>query len=138
MHWSTGLFGQRHRAHHQRGEGQGMLWEFRDYVLGMLAFDVIFYLLLPSSVFLPFAIGVLIFELFSAYAHQLQHDNPCRCDWMKQPVHYVHHKGHMWYHNFGMAVDWWDHVFGTFKEYDWCTEKEIKSAHQSRFAIRWW
>jgi hypothetical protein len=26
---------------------------------------------------------------------------------------------HQWHHNFGVTVDWWDHVFGTYKEMPW-------------------
>ena len=33
MHVSAKI-GERHRDHHRRNEGQGVLWEFRDYVLG--------------------------------------------------------------------------------------------------------
>jgi len=46
---------------------------------------------------------------------------------MKMPVHYVHHKYGMWHHNFGLAVDWWDHVFGTYKPVEWLTEEEVNS-----------
>ena len=31
----------------------------------------------------------------------------------QRPVHFLHHKHHMWKTNFGITVDWWDYVFGT-------------------------
>ena len=33
MHFSHKI-GERHRDHHRRNEGQGVIWEFRDYVKG--------------------------------------------------------------------------------------------------------
>ncbi|NEQ28692.1 MAG: fatty acid hydroxylase family protein, partial [Microcoleus sp. SIO2G3] len=33
MHASPKV-GERHRDHHRRNEAQGVLWEFRDYVVG--------------------------------------------------------------------------------------------------------
>jgi sterol desaturase/sphingolipid hydroxylase (fatty acid hydroxylase superfamily) len=35
--------------------------------------------------------------------------------WMRLPVHHLHHHYEMQKHNFGLSVDWWDRVFGTYK-----------------------
>ena len=51
---------------------------------------------------------------FAAYAHQAQHEWPELVFWMHPPVHTVHHKFGMWKKNFGIGVDVWDKVFGTF------------------------
>ena len=83
-------------------------------------------------------LGALVFAAFSYYAHQLQHDNPTKCFWMKMPVHYVHHKYGMWHHNFGLALDWWDHVFGTYKPVDWLTEEELSQPERGHLTLRWW
>ena len=127
----------RHRDHHKRNEGQGVLWEFRDYVKGSLIAMVI-----PFAIAVPVGVGwflgALTFAAFSAYAHQLQHENPRKCFWMKMPVHYVHHKYGMWHHNFGLAVDWWDRVFGTYKKVEWIEEEEIALNQQSVLQLRWW
>ena len=88
------------------------------------------------TVGLGWAIGAVVYAAFSAYAHQLQHENPRKCFWMKMPVHYVHHKYGMWHHNFGLGVDWWDHVFGTYKPVEWPAEDDIPEA--SMLAVRWW
>jgi len=83
-----------------------VLWEFRDYVLGSFVVMAIMF----STHWRQESVGFGgFFAAFSAYA-QLQHENPTQCFWMKMPVHYVHHKYGMWHHNFGLAVDWWDHV----------------------------
>jgi len=50
----------------------------------------------------------------------------------------VHHKFNMWYHNFGLAVDWWDHIFGTYKSIEWLTEEEIQQPEQNYLQVRWW
>lgn len=136
MHASPRV-GQRHRDHHRRNEGQGVIWEFRDYVVGGLVAMVIpFFFSLEAG--LGWTAGAVFYSLFSAYAHQLQHDNPRKCFWMKMPVHYVHHKYGMWHHNFGLAVDWWDHVFGTYKPVTWPAEDDLQMPERSRWAIRWW
>ncbi len=136
MHASPRV-GKRHRDHHRRNEGQGVVWEFLDYVKGS-AIAMIIPFFFSISAGLGWVAGAVAYAAFSAYAHQLQHDNPTRCFWMKMPVHYVHHKYNMWHHNFGLGVDWWDYVFGTYKEVDWLTEEEKSTAHQGYLRLRWW
>jgi sterol desaturase/sphingolipid hydroxylase (fatty acid hydroxylase superfamily) len=128
--------GEKHRNHHRRGEGQGVIWEFRDYVLGSLVATA-----LPFIWSIEFGCywfgGALVFAAFSAYAHQLQHENPRKCFWMTMPVHYVHHKYGQWHHNFGLAVDWWDRVFGTYKAVEWLDEKELAKPELGFTQLRW-
>ena len=136
MHASPRI-GERHRDHHRRNEGQGVLWEFRDYVRGSLV--VMCLLFFHSwSAGIGWFLGGLVYAAFSAYAHQLQHENPTKCFWMKMPVHYVHHKYGMWHHNFGLAVDWWDRVFGTYKPVEWLTQDELALRDRGYFQLRWW
>ncbi len=82
-------------------------------------------------------VGALAFAGVAAYAHQLQHDNPSACFWLKPPVHYTHHKFGMWHHNFGIAVDWWDRLFGTYRVEQW--ESDAERAWRSRgfLGVRW-
>ncbi|NEP51364.1 MAG: sterol desaturase family protein [Moorea sp. SIO3C2] len=128
--------GERHRDHHRRNEGQGVLWEFRDYLQGSL-------IILCPMFFISWSAGIgwflggLIYAAFAAYAHQLQHDNPTKCFWMKMPVHYVHHQYNMWHHNFGLGVDWWDHVFRTYQSVEWLTEEELNQPKRGFLEIRW-
>lgn len=136
MHVSQRL-GERHRDHHRRNEGQGVVWEFLDYVKGtFLVMSLLFFFSLEAG--LGWCFGGLTFAAFSSYAHQLQHENPTKCFWMKMPVHYVHHKYGMWHHNFGLAVDWWDHIFGTYKLVDWLTDQELKQPARGYAELRWW
>jgi sterol desaturase/sphingolipid hydroxylase (fatty acid hydroxylase superfamily) len=135
MHVSAKV-GKRHRDHHRRNEAQGVLWEFRDYVQGSaIAMSAVFLFSLEGGI--GWLLGALAYAAFSAYAHQLQHENPRKCFWMKMPVHYVHHKYGMWNHNFGLAVDWWDHVFQTYKPVEWLTEEELSRPEKGYFQLRW-
>ena len=113
MHWGW-LFSKRHREHHRDGWGQGFWPELRTYVLPSIPVLVPPYLIdVRSGV--AWTTGCVGFAVFASYAHQLQHDSPAACRWMSMPVHYVHHRDQMWRHNFGMAVDWWDRVFRTYR-----------------------
>jgi sterol desaturase/sphingolipid hydroxylase (fatty acid hydroxylase superfamily) len=129
--------GARHLDHHKKNDGQGVFWEFLDYLKGS------FFLMLPMFLVswqmgLGWTLGGVAFAVFSAYAHQLQHEDPTKCFWMKMPVHYVHHKYGMWHHNFGLAVDWWDHVFGTYKAVNWLDEQELSRPTRNYLELRWW
>lgn len=138
MHVSPKIsIGERHREHHRANKGQGVLWEFLDYIKStFIALFLMFFLSWQAG--LAWLLGGVTYAIFSAYAHQLQHENPVKCFWMKMPVHYVHHKYGMWHHNFGLAVDWWDHVFGTYKAVDWITEDELALAQKGHLELRWW
>lgn len=137
MHRPTpSKLGERHLDHHRRNEGQGVLWEFLDYVKGSVIVMAL-PLLVSRSFGGGWLLGALAFAAFSAYAHQLQHENPSRCFWMKMPVHYVHHKYGMWHHNFGLAVDWWDHIFGTYKAVDWVDDFERQRPALNWLQLRW-
>jgi sterol desaturase/sphingolipid hydroxylase (fatty acid hydroxylase superfamily) len=128
--------GRRHAEHHRDGWAQGFWPELRDYVL-------------PGSPFLlpPWLAGVeagagwtagcVGYTAFMAYAHQLQHENPAACRWMRMPVHYVHHRDQMWEHNFGLAVDWWDHVFGTWRAVEFGDVLEVEHQPRAALDIHW-
>ena len=129
-----------HAQHHQANQGQGWLMEFKDYFLPSLPVLVIgsalFWFLLSVAAGIGFALGCLFYAAAAAYAHQVQHENPDLCFWMPQPVHHLHHHGKMWHHNFGILVDWWDRVFGTYKKVEW-ERPERKQPLSSYFKIKW-
>lgn len=137
MHLKPQGVGKRHLDHHRRGEGQGVVWEFFDYVKGS-AIAMLIPLFFSLEAGVGWMLGALAFAAFSAYAHQLQHENPVKCGWMKMPVHYVHHKYGQWHHNFGLGVDWWDHLFGTYKATDWLSEDELALSKKGYAELRWW
>ncbi|HHN74533.1 MAG TPA: fatty acid hydroxylase family protein [Acidobacteria bacterium] len=108
------LLAEAHRRHHADGRAKGVVWEFLHYVCGTLP-------LLPWGFFLGWAVGWgwlsagVVYAFFSAYGHQLQHDRPEACFWMLgPPIHALHHLHDQQHCNFGLAVDWWDHLFGTW------------------------
>lgn len=136
MHVSARV-GKRHRDHHRRNEGQGVLWEFRDYFVGSLVLLIVPFFF-SIEIGIAWVLGAVIYMAFSAYAHQLQHENPRKCFWMKMPVHYIHHKYGMWHHNFGLALDWWDRLFGTYKPMEWPAEDDLLQPERSRWELRWW
>lgn len=136
MHHSPTI-GQRHRDHHRRNDAQGVLPEFADYLKGGLL-AMLLPLAFSWAIGLGWFLGCLVYALFSAYAHQLQHETPHRCIWLAMPVHYVHHKYGMWHHNFGLAVDWWDRLFGTYKPVEWLDATEQEQSPQGWLALRWW
>ena len=136
MHVYPRIFA-RHTNHHKKNEGQGVLGEFLDYVKGALILLLLPLFLSSWEVGISWFMGGVTYGLFAAYAHQLQHENPTKCFWMKMPVHYVHHKYSQWNHNFGLGVDWWDYIFGTYKQVDWLTETELSQPERGMFELRW-
>ncbi|HZZ73605.1 MAG TPA: sterol desaturase family protein [Pirellulales bacterium] len=132
------MLGATHRNHHATGIGQGVALEYFDYLkFAVLLMWEPFLISLPAGI--GWLVGANLFALFSAFAHQLQHDNPTKCFWMPMPIHYVHHHHKMWHYNFGMAVDWWDRVFGTYQfKDDWNRDLEPALSQKSIFQIRWW
>lgn len=129
--------GKVHVRHHQENTGQGFLQELCDYVLPtspMMATPFLF----SWQIGVSCTLGGLVYTIFAAYAHQLQHDNPIKCNWMEMPVHYVHHKYDQWHRNFGLAVDWWDRVFGTYQRQGWLTSTELSQPSRGYLHIKWW
>ena len=132
------MLGKKHAEHHRDGWGQGWLGEFGDYGLPtLLVIWLGFLVSVPAGI--GWALGGLLYAALAAYAHQIQHENPDMVFWMPRPVHYLHHKHHMWKTNFGILVDWWDRVFGTYKYVEWKRTQSIR-AHGLRafFRISWY
>lgn len=116
------VLGRKHREHHRDGWGQGWLGEFWDYWSGglLLIWAGFLYSLAAG---IGFAAGVTLYAAAAAYSHQLQHERPELCFWLPRPVHYLHHRYRMWRHNFGITLDIWDRVFGTYRKTDWKSDK---------------
>ncbi|MEH1847850.1 MAG: sterol desaturase family protein [Nostoc sp.] len=128
--------GRVHSKHHHSNCNQGVIREFMEYAGGSSIFMwPIFFISLEVG--LSWSIGILVYAAFSAYSHQLQHDNPSRCFWTR--IHYIHHKYNMEQHNFGLAMDVWDRVFGTYKPYKLePLEEELLQAEKGYLDIKWW
>jgi sterol desaturase/sphingolipid hydroxylase (fatty acid hydroxylase superfamily) len=136
MH-SGRVLGQKHLAHHRDGWGQGWLGEFWDYWSGgLLVIWAGFVYSLPAGI--GYAAGVTLYAALAAYAHQLQHERPELCFWLPQPVHYLHHHYRMWRHNFGITLDLWDRVFGTYRPVAWKPERPFSTyPWRDFFRISW-
>jgi sterol desaturase/sphingolipid hydroxylase (fatty acid hydroxylase superfamily) len=81
-------------------------------------------LLVSPSIGIAVTSGAIAFAGFASIAHQIQHNNPDKCFWMKMPIHYVHHQNNQWDSNFGLTVDYWDRVFKTYKPIELIFEKQ--------------
>ena len=125
-----------HARHHKNGTAQGVLLEFRNYILGTSPVFIPAFII-SLEVGLAWTFGVVTYAAFAAFAHQLQHEIPIKCAWMNLPVHYVHHKYNQRDFNYGIGVDWWDRLFGTYKEMDWVDESELNQAEEHMFAVKW-
>ena len=118
-----------HYNHHRTNASKGFFGDFLDFSLVSL-------LVLPAFlVSLSFGgimiLGTVAFAAFASYAHQIQHNKPHKCFWMEMPLHYVHHSNNQWDSNFGLAIDWWDRIFGTYKPVDW-QEKLVEPAYSTK------
>jgi sterol desaturase/sphingolipid hydroxylase (fatty acid hydroxylase superfamily) len=130
-----------HREHHRLNVAQGVLLEALDYIKGglvcCLPLASVLWLWIAPSAALALTAGAALYGVFAAYAHQLQHENPRGCFWMAMPVHYVHHKFNMKRWNFGIAVDFWDRVFGTYKVVAWDGARERAAERRGLLRIKW-
>ena len=102
-----------HYGHHCSNTTKGFRGDFLDFSL--VALFALPAFLISFSIGAIAITGTMTFAVFASYAHQIQHHNPDKCFWMKMPVHYAHHQYNQWDSNFGLAVDWWDRIFGTYK-----------------------
>lgn len=102
-----------HYSHHRSNSTKGFLGDFLDFGLGGLLMLPAFLISVPIGIMA--VLGTLAFAAFASHAHQIQHYNPHKCFWMSVPIHYLHHQHNQWDCNFGLAVDWWDRLFGTYR-----------------------
>ena len=132
------VLGRRHAEHHRVGLGQGVLGEFRDYlmalpVVGWLGF------LYSVQAGIAFAAGAAVYAFIAAYCHQVNHERPELVFWMPRPVHHIHHSHRLWHHNFGIAVDVWDRVAGTYKAVEWKPERRAGGrAPREYLRVKWY
>lgn len=112
------LMGPRHLEHHKKADAQGVFGEFVDY---LIAFPFVgglgFLVSVPAGI--GNAIGGVAYAFMAAYAHQLNHERPELVFWMPRPIHFLHHRHNLWRTNFGIFLDVWDRVFGTYEAIEW-------------------
>jgi sterol desaturase/sphingolipid hydroxylase (fatty acid hydroxylase superfamily) len=112
MHWGW-LYPEGHRWHHASNDPRTFLHDVFDYGMGAAALSWLGFLVSPAAGF-GWMLGALAYTLLASYAHQLQHANPDLVFWMKRPVHRLHHDAGALEANFGILVDWWDRLFGSY------------------------
>jgi sterol desaturase/sphingolipid hydroxylase (fatty acid hydroxylase superfamily) len=117
MHWGL-IYPTGHRRHHAEDEARTYLLDFLDYGSGALIVGWLGFLVsVPAGI--GWAVGALAYTALASYAHQLQHADADLVFWMRRPVHRLHHVHDMTGHNFGILVDWWDRLFGTYAPIEW-------------------
>lgn len=136
MHWGW-IAAEAHRTHHKNNNPQGWSKEFLDYCKAVVPVCWVgFFLSVPAGT--GFGLGCLAYAVLAAYAHQVQHDRPDLVFWLPRPVHYLHHEYGMVHHNFGILVDLWDRLFGTYKKVEGPRSPEgAKRSWRDYLDIKW-
>src|SRR5437660_12791629 len=76
------VLGKKHAEHHKDGWGQGWAGEFWDYLVGALIVVWVGFLYsIPAGI--GWLAGGVTYAALAAYAHQLQHERPELCFWLK-------------------------------------------------------
>jgi sterol desaturase/sphingolipid hydroxylase (fatty acid hydroxylase superfamily) len=116
-------FGNRFTSHnkHHQNQNAKLLGDFKDYSMVAIIFFPIFFISYEAAI--GSILGGVVFAAFASYSHHLQHQTPTKYILMKVPVHYLHHNYSCRY-NFGLSVDWWDRVFGTYRPMEWSFNRE--------------
>jgi sterol desaturase/sphingolipid hydroxylase (fatty acid hydroxylase superfamily) len=136
------ILGSVHYRHHAQETSDGWFWEFVYYAAGAIP-AAIGFVLGGLDLGLPWlgaglATGSVLYAIFAAYAHQVQHERPELVFWMKVPVHAVHHQYEMYRANFGIGVDIWDKLFGTYVKKEWVPNPtRVRTSFMDFFRIRW-
>jgi sterol desaturase/sphingolipid hydroxylase (fatty acid hydroxylase superfamily) len=135
MHWGI-LYSEGHRRHHENNEARNYLRDFVDYGSGaaLLCWPGFLVSLAAGS---GWFLGALAYAVLASYSHQLQHANADLVFWMRRPVHRTHHNHDMKGHNFGILVDWWDRLFGTYQPIEWPRTQPGGHRAKDYLAIPW-
>jgi sterol desaturase/sphingolipid hydroxylase (fatty acid hydroxylase superfamily) len=135
------LLGRTHRNHHLEPDGETWFKQFAYYALGCAVSAAVIVPVCWVLGVLPLGLGVtagsVAWSAWVAYAHTLQHERPELVFWMRLPIHHLHHKYEMSRHNFGLSVDWWDRVFGTYKPVPWAPDPTVRRSLWGLFRIPW-
>lgn len=112
MHWGL-LYPEGHLWHHESNDPRTFVRDVVDYGMGAAALSWLGFLVSPACGF-GWMLGALAYTLLASYSHQIQHANPDLVFWMKRPVHRLHHEAGEVQGNYGILVDWWDRLFGSY------------------------
>jgi len=136
MHWGL-LHPEGHRYHHESGDARTYLRDFLDYGTGAALLCWPGFLVSPTAGF-GWMLGALVYTALASYSHQIQHANADLVFWMRRPVHRLHHDLDMRTHNFGILVDWWDRLFGTYQPIEYARDLPPRGVRLKAYlAIPW-
>jgi sterol desaturase/sphingolipid hydroxylase (fatty acid hydroxylase superfamily) len=135
------LLSRTHFNHHREPEDDSWFKQFAYYGLGsvplLAVVAYITWLFGWEWAGIGLAFGSIGWSAWVAYAHNLQHTRPELVFWMPQPVHHLHHAFEMNQHNFGLSIDIWDRVFGTYKSVEWTPAPRPRYWPLHLLLIRW-
>ena len=135
------LLGRTHRNHHREPDGETWFKQFAYYASGCAVSAAVVvpacWALGALALGLGVTAGSVVWSAWVAYAHTLQHERPELVFWMRLPIHHLHHKYEMSGYNYGLSVDWWDRVFGTYKPMPWEPDREVRLSIRALFGITW-
>ena len=130
-----------HTNHHKENKSHGWLSEYRAYLFPVspvvIIMSVALWIFFGKLISIGWTVGVLIHIAFSAYLHELCHTNPGLLFWMKQPVHYSHHKysSNDTSYNFSFSNTFWDKIFRTYRHDNEWQPQSFK--FKELFLIKW-
>lgn len=132
------LLRRTHAEHHATDRAKGVIPEFLHYVLGVTPILPLGFLWSRPAGW-GWLVGCVGYAFFSAYGHQLQHDNPAACFWLRGgPIHYFHHRLGLQRTNFGLALDCWDRLFRTYQAVPAGLVLLPQKDPRGVWAVRWW
>jgi sterol desaturase/sphingolipid hydroxylase (fatty acid hydroxylase superfamily) len=110
-----GFFAKAHWEHHRANHVDR--WVRRLFLLYLPAISPLLALGLLGgwAFFLGWAAGGVSYCVTFSACHVVQHRHPSKVFWMRAPVHHLHHRHFRGRCNYGVVVDWWDRVFGTYR-----------------------
>lgn len=126
VHWLMhhGLFLTRfHMLHHRENNADDWLKDlFKIYIPGFVPVMLLPFIPLiwveSSWLFysgIGWALGTVSYLGVFSLCHHMHHQNPQKLFWLAPGFHDVHHTPGNYRHNYGVVVDWWDRILGTYK-----------------------
>lgn len=116
------VMGEVHMDHHRNNDVENWLSDLvifyfpRLLPVLLLPFVVCFFEFSLVWLCLGWLIGGTFYLTLFAFCHKLHHTHPEVLWWLNKHMHYMHHEVDIRY-NYGVVVDWWDRVFGTYKAF---------------------
>jgi sterol desaturase/sphingolipid hydroxylase (fatty acid hydroxylase superfamily) len=131
------LFPTQHLNHHRKRGARGWFWEFGEHWLWLSPLLFLGFLYSVEAG-LGLLLGGTLYVALVGYSHQLQHEHPERVFWLPRPIHYLHHRFDKGNYDFGIVVDFWDRLLGTYKAYNYKPPAGYRFTFRGLFEIKWY